>query len=423
MSFRCHDILNIPTIKTTLLGGNAGMDNVVRWVYVAEAMETIHDTLDWLIGDELIIITGSNIEMDHTSEIMKFIGECSYKKVAGVVINTGRYIPEVSDEVVRFSDELKLPLFEVPWETRLVEFTKDICAAIINKSLQDESNSNLLDTLLFGDISTFDNLAYMFSRYGFYLSDMFLVGILNIDFSDLVGKYNYMNVKTYLSDLITTTYNNKGISVLVTIKGDSIIFLIKRDDSYQCLNKLLSRVIAVMESRFPGLKVISGIGKSYNGIDDLKKSYQTAQQALKVLQLEQSNSSVMFYDDKGIYSLLLSIKNTVLLQDYFDNLFLPVIDYDKSNHAKLMKTLEVYLNNNAKLSVAAKALFIHENTLKYRFRKNQGPYEYRHLSAERAAAYQNRFYDRTHTGLVCINVFPYPSAIHRPDDLVISISR
>ena len=231
MSFRCQDILNIPTIKTTLLGGNAGMDNVVRWVYVAEAMETIHDTLDWLIGDELIIITGSNIEKEQTTEIIKFIKECSCKKVAGVVINIGRYIPKVPDEVIWFADDLKLPLFQVPWETRLVEFTKDICASIINKSLQDESNSNLLDSILFGDINTYDNLPYSLSRYGFYASDMFSAGILNVDFSGLSSTHNDIHIKTYLSDMIGSVFKEKSIPLLVTTKGDSIIFLMKWNDS------------------------------------------------------------------------------------------------------------------------------------------------------------------------------------------------
>ncbi len=366
MSFRCQDILSIPTIETTLLGGSAGMDNVVRWVYVAEAMETIHDTLDWLIGDELIIITGSNIENNQTNEIEKFIRECSGKKIAGVVINIGKYIPEVPNEVIQFANELKLPLFQVPWETRLVEFTKDICASIINKSLQDESNSNLLDSLLFGDISTYDNLPFRFSQYGFYLSDMFLVGILNLDFSNLTDSDSYIRIKSYLSDMLNSEFKKKNIPILVTARGDSTIFLMKRDAH---LKNILVNITSIMHNRFPELRIKGGIGKDYSGIDSVKKSYHTAQQALHVLQIKNNDSSIMFFDDIGVYSLLLSIKNTSLLQDYYDHLFHQLIDYDKSNHSILMQTLEAYLNHDAKMSVTAKELFIHENTLKYRLEK------------------------------------------------------
>jgi hypothetical protein len=44
-----------------VLGGAEGLDRVVRWVYVAEAMDSILNTLNWLSGNELVIITGSNI--------------------------------------------------------------------------------------------------------------------------------------------------------------------------------------------------------------------------------------------------------------------------------------------------------------------------------------------------------------------------
>jgi hypothetical protein len=82
--------------------------------------------------------------------IVEFIQNCAEKRVAGVVVNTGRYIPRVPDEAVRAADALKLPLMITPWETRLVEFTKDICIAIIDQSIENESTNTLADNLSSG---------------------------------------------------------------------------------------------------------------------------------------------------------------------------------------------------------------------------------------------------------------------------------
>ena len=55
--------------------------------------------------------------------------------------------------------------------------------------------------------------------------------------------------------------------------------------------------------------------------------------------------------------------------DFYQELFQPLIEYDKSNHASLLHTLSVYVEHNASLAATAKALYVHENTLKYRLNK------------------------------------------------------
>ncbi|MFR9188880.1 MAG: PucR family transcriptional regulator ligand-binding domain-containing protein [Anaerotruncus massiliensis (ex Togo et al. 2019)] len=174
VSFQCREILTIPTIRNLrLLSGAEGLDRVVRWVYVAEAMENISMTLDWLIGDELVIITGSNLKENVTQELLRFIQRCNDKFVAGIVVNTGRYIPKLPPEAVALADDLHLPLFEVPWETKLVEFTKDIGAAIIDSSLEEESINAFMNDLLFGDIGGEENLLPRLARYGMEPNDKY----------------------------------------------------------------------------------------------------------------------------------------------------------------------------------------------------------------------------------------------------------
>lgn len=370
VSFQCREILTIPTIRNLrLLSGAEGLDRVVRWVYVAEAMENISMTLDWLIGDELVIITGSNLKENVTQELLRFIQRCNDKFVAGIVVNTGRYIPKLPPEAVALADDLHLPLFEVPWETKLVEFTKDIGAAIIDSSLEEESINAFMNDLLFGDIGGEENLLPRLARYGMEPNDKYSIGIINADFSEAARDYNSYNVKNYLWDLVGTSFEEYGVTKLLTNKKDRIIFLAKCDQRYRYLDQILSYVITVMSGRYPKLTLEIGVGRAFEGMENLLKSYQTAQQALKVLRIEKPDFPVMYYENIGLYSLLLSVREPSVLQNYYNNLFHALLEYDSSNHTELMRTLECYLNNNAKLAPTAHVLYIHENTLKYRLDK------------------------------------------------------
>ena len=75
-----------------------------------------------------------------------------------------------------------------------------------------------------------------------------------------------------------------------------------------------------------------------------------------MLRIEKPDFPVMYYENIGLYSLLLSVRESSVLQNYYNNLFHALLEYDSSNHTELMRTLECYLNNNAKLAPAAHVL-------------------------------------------------------------------
>lgn len=372
MSFRCQDILHIPSIKNIrLLGGREGLVQPVRWVYVAEAMENIQVTLDWLSGNELVIVTGSNISQAPLDEIVPFLKKCKKKNISGVVINTGKYIPKVPLEAISLSDQLQLPLFEIPWETHLVEFTKDICTAILHKSVEDEAGYVFLDRLLFGDFHTQSNFTQILSSYGFLFSDFYTVCVAQIRSKSPNQKMS-PDITNHLIDLLSLVFENHNIPIFITNRKQQVIFLIKCNASGLPLNRILTYLIETMNQRYPQIEVQLGVGKSYcyRGNDNFSRSYHTALQALKTLRLEPQNPPILHYSQINLYALLFSIPDISVLQEYYDDLFSKLVEYDSVNSSTiLMDTLKCYMENNAKSLPTAQALFIHENTLKYRLDK------------------------------------------------------
>lgn len=108
------------------------------------------------------------------------------------------------------------------------------------------------------------------------------------------------------------------------------------------------------------------IGTCYENIKNISTSYSEAEKALSFLQSRQLNGT-MHYKDIGINRLFLHQSNGEL-NTFIDEVFIPLqLDHDR-NHM-LEETLLAYLHNNRAISITAKQLHIHVNTLYQRIKK------------------------------------------------------
>ena len=68
--------------------------------------------------------------------LLELINRLFQKNVAGIIINIGPYFPCVPKEVTNLADVLSLPIFELPWQVKLVDITQEICSAIVIKEIE-----------------------------------------------------------------------------------------------------------------------------------------------------------------------------------------------------------------------------------------------------------------------------------------------
>ena len=276
-------------------------------------MESIHATLDWINGGEIVIITGSNLGPNPVGEINTFLENCKAHHVAGVIINTGRYINRVPAEAIALADRLGLPLFEVPWETRLVDLTRDLCAAIINHSIEDASDDRIWENLLAGNVSVFD-VSNAFLQTRIDLSDYYSVGVFEVQFLLAQNPSQKGNTVARLRDLFKSIVVQQNMNAIVTYRNNSIIFLLRtgsigRGNAPHAHARHRNDALSV--SRDP---YFLWSWKKISGVSSFSTSYYTAQQTVKIILLEGNDAPVLFYEEAGPWMLLLSIHDTSLLK-------------------------------------------------------------------------------------------------------------
>lgn len=92
MSLTVADVLALPGLESlTLRAGQMGLDNPVRWPYVAENS----GIAEWVLGGELVFVTGINHPRDEAN-LLQLLEEACQRQVAGLVCSPGRRISRPS---------------------------------------------------------------------------------------------------------------------------------------------------------------------------------------------------------------------------------------------------------------------------------------------------------------------------------------
>ncbi|HHU69428.1 MAG TPA: PucR family transcriptional regulator, partial [Thermoanaerobacterales bacterium] len=113
-----------------------------------------------------------------------------------------------------------------------------------------------------------------------------------------------------------------------------------------------------------------GIGRYYDNITKIQKSYNEAQNALIVSKkLLNGENTVLHFDDLGIYKLLTKLEDKEDLEIFYKETLYPLSKYDEENRTDLVRTLQEYFVCGENLTVTAKKLYVHVNTLKYRMNR------------------------------------------------------
>jgi purine catabolism regulator len=139
-------------------------------------------------------------------------------------------------------------------------------------------------------------------------------------------------------------------------------------------------VLAVLQPEGPGFledlrgavaartsgAVLAGAG-SLVPFEHLLQGVREARYALQLCRAD--GRSHAEFADLGTYQLLLSLQDPEALRTFADSVLAPLDRYDEAHDGDLVPSLRAFLERNARWEAAAKDLFVHRHTLRYRVRK------------------------------------------------------
>jgi purine catabolism regulator len=102
----------------------------------------------------------------------------------------------------------------------------------------------------------------------------------------------------------------------------------------------------------------------------LRSSFHEARYALEVTVFANGRApDVASWRDLGAFQLLLSVQDGEALRLFCDSVLGPIEEGEGEYGGELLKSLEAFLEQNGQWERAARELFCHRHTLRYRIRR------------------------------------------------------
>lgn len=351
-------IEQVAHMDITLTAGKSGLDQMVGWVHMVETIEAC----EFLDGGEIAITTGLGLSTGIT--LTELIQCLHSNRVAALVINLGPYIETISEEALEFCNANDFPLFTVPWRVHIAEIIR-IFSFTIAKS--DQRDLELA--------AAFKNAVFFPKHEELYLVPLrkndiaaqwtYCAVVLKIRGISRKAEHRLESICNALSNYLCHYYKNYFLLIL---EGRLLLVLAnyQDDDTHRLITTVLTFLNKILDSKE---SVCCGVGKHTRSIRCLYKSYEQAMAVQKLQAKGTFPPEQIYYEDMGIYKLLMAIDDKEILEDYYRKTLQPILSYDKEQNSDLVKILLSYLNNNGSVKKTAAELYVHRNSINYKLHK------------------------------------------------------
>jgi purine catabolism regulator len=176
-----------------------------------------------------------------------------------------------------------------------------------------------------------------------------------------------------LEDALSAALAGESLSALVATDGPVVAALLPGFGEEE-LFEVAGRVRREVSDRLGGAAVRAGAGRVVPA-GEARRAYTEARCALEARGLTaRANGAgcerdVGTYRDLGSFALLLSLQETDALARFCESVLGPIENGEARHGGELMRSLSVFLDENGQWERAARRLFCHRHTLRYRMRK------------------------------------------------------
>ncbi|MTK12875.1 MAG: hypothetical protein F8N39_12590 [Clostridiaceae bacterium] len=247
--------------------------------------------------------------------------------------------------------------------------------------IEDRHKNEFVQDLIMNNIKFEGEAKKRAAIYGWDLSKDICVMVVDIDnFKEKYLKLEYKNFNDKLQFIRERIFKNSIEIVKFSFKNaiygkfsDSIVFILqpngmdlKTMNTY--LKKIGDEIRKVIFKNFE-FTVMVGFGDFKDYIMDIYKSYNEAIMSIKIGRVLYKKNATILYKELGVYRLLYSIYKNEEAKEFYTSSLEKIIEHDKKYNSEFLKTLICILENDWNLKNSAKDMYIHYNTMKYRYKK------------------------------------------------------
>lgn len=350
---------NAHPFKLSLHAGHNGIHNVVSWVYMLED-ETI---TSYFHGSELAVTTCMKSENDPEwlITLIKHLVRCN---AAGLLINTGRFLFDIPQQVLSYCNQHDFPLFTTPWEIKITDVVQNFCIRIMNEqhdsALHDKAMRDAI-LRLDNEIEYRDTLARYYDLDGkFTVISIYIRKIGN----EIEQENSEYHLETRLRRLRADLVMPKTRMGIVTYENNLLIIV--NNPVSNLIPKIHKVILDVYKDFVTNNTIFIGSGNEVSGLEEIHKSYNRANTAMRMAIYR--NEPIIEFEQMGFFKILFSIKDDDILYAYANEILSPLdqLGRKKDDYIELLK---IYIQQDRSLEGTARTMYMHRNTVNYRIQK------------------------------------------------------
>ncbi|MEL7647724.1 MAG: PucR family transcriptional regulator [Sedimentibacter sp.] len=354
MAITVSDVLNAERLKNMkLITGQGGLDKVVKKVGILD-YEFINKT-EGQFGEGDFVISSFLFAKDDERLFVDSVKSLINDRVACLAIKNV-YYQNLTPEIIEYADKLSFPIFLFDNSIFFEDLITDI-TDMVRADNRDQLTEAKIDNILQGSMNrtTVREAALEINKY---FRENF-VAIYCVEKKSGKDRNIFMLLKKYKD-----AFKNKCECVLKYKNGILAIITESKIDKDSITGTAYD---FISDSGISTEDFYVGISKLHESLNEF--DYGVNECLYAVNAGEALSQSITFYNDIGLYKILLPYINKHWMKDFYESLVKPLQSYDAKYSAEFLKTAVAYIDNNGNIKDTAEALFQHENTVRYRIGK------------------------------------------------------
>ncbi|HEY8303404.1 MAG TPA: PucR family transcriptional regulator ligand-binding domain-containing protein [Solirubrobacteraceae bacterium] len=371
----------VAELGLTLATGEENAGTAVRWVHSTELI----DPTPWLRGGELLLTTG--LQLSSAKLQREFVERLAEREIAGLGFGAGFSHRKVPAAILNTARKREFPLFEVPYELPFIAVTERVFAQLLDERyelLQRNMAGDVLAEALTGRLYP-DELQARLRPFGigehaavlaFSLREPGAAAQTLETILERAGAHSLVALRNGLLCAVVdcedhrsdeTTHARTRARESPHEKAQTPESPGREADPRADPIALARRVGGELRARFGEVRAAASRPAPTHM---LRRSFHEARCALEAVRLANGGApEVATYENLGAFQLLLSLQDDEALASYCQSVLGPVESDEGEYGDELLRSLDVFIEQNGHWERAAQALYCHRHTLRYRIKR------------------------------------------------------